>query len=68
MSMKVAEMEFLGSFWRARLENEALGDIQIIADFSINAIRRIDISEGSEIEIEMPSKRLKVFPLPADVS
>ncbi|WP_373090135.1 putative 2-aminoethylphosphonate ABC transporter ATP-binding protein, partial [Sneathiella sp.] len=41
---KINEMEFLGSFWRARLTSDALGDLELIADFSINAVRRMEMS------------------------
>lgn len=55
------EMEFLGSFWRARLTSEALGKVELIADFSINAVRRLELAKGKGLVIEIPSNRLKVF-------
>ncbi len=57
----VDEMEFLGSFWRTRLSSAELGDGQIVADFSINAVRRMDVEVGGRMRIEIPSDRLKVF-------
>lgn len=57
----VDEMEFLGSFWRTRLSSAELGAGQIVADFSINAVRRMDIEIGGRMRIEIPSDRLKVF-------
>jgi len=57
----VDEMEFLGSFWRARLRSSELGAGQIVADFSINAVRRMDIQVGGRMHIEIPRDRLKVF-------
>ena len=57
----VDEMEFLGSFWRTRLSRADLGAGQIVADFSINAVRRMDIQVGGRMRIEIPSDRLKVF-------
>lgn len=57
----VDEMEFLGSFWRTRLSSAELGNGQIVADFSINAVRRMDIEVGGRMRIEIPSDRLKVF-------
>jgi len=62
VSVRITEMEFLGSFWRTRLRGEELGDAELTADFSINAIRRMEMSEGSDLVIEIPSERLKVFP------
>lgn len=60
-SCQIKEMEFLGSFWRTRLQGAALGDTELIADFSINAVRRLDLSADRDIVIEIPSRRLKVF-------
>ncbi len=58
----VEEMEFLGSFWRTRLSNPEIGENQIVADFSVNAVRRLAIEEGGKMLIEMPSERMKIYP------
>lgn len=57
----VDEMEFLGSFWRCRLGNERFGGSELIADFSINAVRRLDLAENKTMTIELPQDRLMVF-------
>lgn len=62
----VDEMEFLGSFWRCRLTGERLGDDELIADFSINAVRRLGLAEHMPIKIEVPKGRLMVFETGAD--
>ena len=62
----VDEMEFLGSFWRTRLSSSDLGVGQIVADFSVNAVRRMDIQVGGSMRIEIPSQRLKVFAATAE--
>jgi iron(III) transport system ATP-binding protein len=62
----VDEMEFLGSFWRTRLSGADLGTGQIVADFSINAVRRMDVQVGGRMRIEIPSDRLKVFAADAE--
>ncbi len=59
--MTIAEMEFLGSFWRARLAGPALAGADLEADFSVNAIRRLTLAEGSTLSIELPVDRLHVF-------
>ncbi|MCB1385618.1 MAG: putative 2-aminoethylphosphonate ABC transporter ATP-binding protein [Nitratireductor sp.] len=61
LPVRVAEMEFLGSFWRARLTDEGAGDIHVECNFSINAVRRMAIAPGKELVIEIPSNRLKLF-------
>ena len=64
----VDEMEFLGSFWRCRLGNERFGGEELIADFSINAVRRLDLAEGKQMMIELPEDRLMAFARPEDLA
>ncbi|MDF2367985.1 putative 2-aminoethylphosphonate ABC transporter ATP-binding protein [Sneathiella sp.] len=65
ITCRITEMEFLGSFWRCRLTSEALGAQELIADFSINAVRRLELEAEKDLVIEIPSNRLKVFARPA---
>ena len=58
------EMEFLGSFWRCRLQNARFGDTELFADFSINAVRRLNLGEGRNMVIELPVDRLMAFERP----
>jgi iron(III) transport system ATP-binding protein len=57
----IEEMEFLGSFWRTRLRDQGLGNLELIADFSINAVRRLALATGGKLTIEIPPENLKVF-------
>lgn len=57
----VEEMEFLGSFWRCRLKHDRFGDSEIYADFSINAVRRLELGTGKSMMIELPKSRLMAF-------
>ncbi|RZO41808.1 MAG: putative 2-aminoethylphosphonate ABC transporter ATP-binding protein [Rhodobacteraceae bacterium] len=57
----IEAMEFLGSFWRCRLKGEQFGQVELVADFSVNAVRRLDLSVGILITIELPKNRLMVF-------
>jgi len=52
------EMEFLGSFWRARRGGTGLGTDGLVADFSINAVRRLSLAEGTAMTVELPPARL----------
>ncbi len=63
IEVEVDEMEFLGSFWRTRLSNPNIGENQVVADLSVNAVRRLAIEEGGKMLIELPSERLKIYPL-----
>jgi iron(III) transport system ATP-binding protein len=58
------EMEFLGSFWRCHLRNERFGVSGLIADFSVNAIRRLALERGQTMRVELPDSRLMAFERP----
>ncbi|MEO3388317.1 putative 2-aminoethylphosphonate ABC transporter ATP-binding protein [Mesorhizobium sp. CAU 1741] len=62
VDVDVREMEFLGGFWRTRLASPRFGDRLLIADFSINAVRRLDIAVGTSMRVELPRDRVLVFP------
>lgn len=57
--VKILSMEFLGSFWRTHVAGPEIGDL--VADFSVNAERRLGLAEGDEIFIELPKNRLIAF-------
>ena len=59
--LAIAEMEFLGSFWRATLTGSDLGDQSIIADFSINAVRRLGLETGKMTKVELPANALRFY-------
>ena len=60
-AVRVAEIEFLGSFCRVGL---AIDDTKpaLMADFSINVVRDLAIAEGKQMRIALPPDRLRVFP------
>jgi iron(III) transport system ATP-binding protein len=66
LEMEVEDMEFLGSFWRVSLKNNALGAVVMMADMSINAIRSLEVITGSTIRVKLPANRLWIFPTPAN--
>ncbi len=61
LTVRVAEIEFLGSFCRVGL---AIDDAKpaLMADFSINVVRDLAITEGKQMRIALPPDRLRVFP------
>jgi iron(III) transport system ATP-binding protein len=61
IDVNIDEMEFLGSFWRARLGGPQLGGIELVADLSINAVRRLALAEGGPMTIELPAGGLMAF-------
>ncbi|MGF7007704.1 putative 2-aminoethylphosphonate ABC transporter ATP-binding protein [Aminobacter sp. BE322] len=62
IDVTIGEMEFLGSFWRTRLNGHALGNETLIADFSINAARRLSLVRGGALTVELPAERLLIYP------
>ncbi|CAM5762781.1 spermidine/putrescine ABC transporter ATP-binding protein [Mesorhizobium amorphae] len=62
IDVTVLEMEFLGAFWRCRLSSPRFGERVLVADFSINAVRRLGIETGCAMRVELPQNRVLVFP------
>ena len=61
---QIAELEFLGAFWRAKLRSTSLGQ-PLMASFSVNAMRRLSLEEGRRLSVDLPHERVKVFPVEA---
>lgn len=63
IDVEIVDMEFLGSFWRAELSGAQSDGLTLVVNFSVNAIRRMELGVGKKLSIEIPLDRLKVFPL-----
>ncbi len=61
LDVEVTSMEFLGSYWRCHLAGGNFGQGALIANFSMNAVRRLDLREGKNMMIELPKSRVMVF-------
>ena len=61
IDVTVDQMEFLGSFWRCRLASPRFGESILVADFSLNAVRRLGIETGGQMRAELPQGRMLVF-------
>ncbi len=57
----ITDMEFLGSYWRAELNCNEIGEETLNANFSMNAVRRMGLEVETNLLIEIPADRLKVF-------
>src|SRR5262245_14588285 len=62
IAVRVATMEFLGSFFRVDLAGEALGDVTLRADLAVDVVRRLDLDVGHTLAVVLPRKRLRVYP------
>jgi iron(III) transport system ATP-binding protein len=58
----INDMEFLGSYWRTHLRSPALGGAPLVANFSMNAVRRLALEAGSTLTVELPAERVLIFP------
>jgi iron(III) transport system ATP-binding protein len=61
IDVTISEMEFLGSFWRTELTDNKLSGVKFNADFSINAVRRIEMKVGKSIKVELPADALRFY-------
>jgi len=61
IEVQIESMEFLGSFWRTRMRSPDLQNQMLVADFSINAERRLQLAAGMSILVQLPKSRLLVF-------
>ncbi|NJO36770.1 MAG: TOBE domain-containing protein [Rhizobiales bacterium] len=60
VQVTVRDLEFLGSFVRARLDAETLGGRTLEADLSINLVRARDLSPGRILPIVLPRDHIRV--------
>ncbi|MDH3671014.1 MAG: putative 2-aminoethylphosphonate ABC transporter ATP-binding protein [Gammaproteobacteria bacterium] len=60
--VQIESTEFLGSFLRVDLVSETMGEARLRADFSINLVRRVDISEGASLPVMVPRERIRIYP------
>jgi iron(III) transport system ATP-binding protein len=58
---KVAALDFLGAFCRARLAPDAAPDVAILADFSLNLMRDLAVTQGQPLTVALPPESLRVF-------
>lgn len=58
----VSGTEFLGSFVRVSIKTSSDDIPELLADLSINAIRRMNIKEGDQLTITLPPDRLNIYP------
>jgi iron(III) transport system ATP-binding protein len=59
---RIDTMVFLGSFFRADLIGEGIGDVRLRADLPVDLVRRLELAEGRVLAIALPRARLRVYP------
>jgi iron(III) transport system ATP-binding protein len=61
LPVEIRSLDFLGSFCRATLKPTAGSSSEIVADFSINLMRDLNLEVGKRLSIALPADRLRVF-------
>ncbi|MBI2468575.1 MAG: putative 2-aminoethylphosphonate ABC transporter ATP-binding protein [Candidatus Rokubacteria bacterium] len=59
---RVESMAFLGSFFRAELSGEAIGESRLRAELAIELVRRLDLAEGHALPVLLPRERIRIYP------
>ncbi|MDA1089742.1 MAG: putative 2-aminoethylphosphonate ABC transporter ATP-binding protein [Proteobacteria bacterium] len=57
----VDNLEFLGSFYRISLHTQGPDRTGFRADFSINLMRDLDISEGRDVVVSFPADLIRIY-------
>jgi iron(III) transport system ATP-binding protein len=58
---RVDDLEFLGTFYRATLVVEGVGDQRLTADVTPSLVRGLDIRVGKDITVVFPDDRIRIF-------
>ncbi len=58
----IREIEFLGPFFRVVATCNRFDEYPIIADFSAEAARGMQIEDGTSVNIQIPAEKIKLFP------
>jgi iron(III) transport system ATP-binding protein len=59
--VSVALLDFLGAFWRATLRPQQAPQLVLRSDFSVNAMRDLDIRVDQSLTVALPPESLRVF-------
>jgi iron(III) transport system ATP-binding protein len=62
VDVSVVELEFLGAFCRAYLQPQGETSKALVADFSANLMRDLNIAPNKRLLIALPPEVLRVFP------
>jgi iron(III) transport system ATP-binding protein len=58
----IANLEFVGSFYRVTLQLDGQDKIEVPATCSVNAVRELKLSVGARIPVSLEPERLRIFP------
>ena len=61
LNLRVRHLEFLGSFYRADLDGATTSDKMLLADFSVNLVRRKEVKLGDSLPVRFPREFIRVY-------
>jgi iron(III) transport system ATP-binding protein len=61
VELRVDDLAFLGSFYRAKLSGSEIADAAIEADFSMNLVRRKNVKVGDRLPVCFPPDHVRVY-------
>jgi len=61
IELTVRDMEFLGSFYRARLSGGNIAVDAVEADFSMNLVRRKNVTVGDRLPVFLPPDQILIY-------
>jgi iron(III) transport system ATP-binding protein len=61
IDLTVEDLEFLGSFYRARLSGADITGGAIEADFSMNLVRRKNVTVGDRLPVCLPPDHIRIY-------
>lgn len=61
MQARIDSAEFLGAFWRMRMQSTGLAAMPIVVDCPVEQHRRMSLDAGQTVSLSLPPERLYVF-------
>jgi len=61
IELTIEDLEFLGSFYRARLTGGDIAGAEIEADFSMNLVRRKNVTVGDRLPVCFPPDHIRIY-------
>ncbi|MEZ5583974.1 MAG: putative 2-aminoethylphosphonate ABC transporter ATP-binding protein [Candidatus Competibacteraceae bacterium] len=60
--VEISDMEFLGAFFHAKLNEPRLGNNELRANFSANLTRRMHLQRGQRLTVALPQEHIRIYP------
>ncbi len=61
VEVTLRRLDFFGSFYRATLRPKQASSVEILADFSVNLMRELNLAQSQDLVVALPEDRIRVF-------